>query len=256
MRSAFITGGSRGIGLGCATALAERGYALAINGVRKQELVQPVLDELRAAGSPRVVYCQGDVGDADARERIVAQLRAEFDCLHVLVNNAGVAPRERKDVLDTSLESYQRLLRINCEGPFFLTQALARWMIEQKQADPAFTGCVVNVNSISATVVSTDRGEYCVSKAGLAMVTQLFAVRLGAFDIPVFEVRPGITRTDMTAAVAEKYDRRIADGLCVTPRWGTPADTGKVVATLAEGAFPYSTGQVILVDGGLSIPRL
>ena len=147
-------------------------------------------------------------------------------------------------------------MRINCEGPYFLTQSVANWMIRQKQADPDFHGCIINVNSISATVVSTSRGEYCVSKAGLAMVTQLFAARLGEFDLPVYEVRPGITRTDMTAGVTAKYDQLIADGLCVTPRWGSPDDVGKAVAVLASGAFPYSTGQVVMVDGGLTIPRL
>ena len=173
-----------------------------------------------------------------------------------MVNNAGVAPKERKDILETSEESYQRVLSINCEGPYFLTQAVANWLIRQKKNNADFFGTIINVNSISATVASVNRGEYCVSKAGFAMTTQLFAARLGEMDIPVYEVRPGVIKTDMTSGVTEKYDKLIADGLCVTKRWGLPEDIGKAVAVLARHEFPYSTGQVIMVDGGLTIPRL
>lgn len=256
MKTAIVTGGSRGIGLGCAQHLAAAGYAISFNGMRPEDQVTDVIEKLKTAGAPEVIYCQGDIGTPEGRTAIMDQTRAAFGQLNVLVNNAGVAPLERNDVLQTSGESYQRLMRINCEGPYFLTQAAANWLIEQKQAEAAFEGCIVNVNSISATVVSTNRGEYCVSKAGLAMVTQLFAARLGEFDLPVFEVRPGVTKTDMTAGVTEKYDKLIADGLCVTPRWGFPDDVGKAVAALASGAFMYSTGQVIMIDGGLGIPRL
>ncbi len=256
MKTALITGGSRGIGLGCAKALAASGHAIAINGIRAESEVADVLAELHAAGAPEVIYCQGDVGSSEGRAAILATLRSRFPRLNVLVNNAGVAPAERKDVLETTEESFQRLMRINLEGPYFLTQAAANWMIESRQADTAFDGCIINVNSISATVVSVNRGEYCVSKAGLGMVTQLFAARLGEFGIPVYEVRPGVTKTDMTSGVTDKYDKLIAEGLCVTPRWGFPEDVGKAVASLATGNFPYSTGQVIMVDGGLTIPRL
>jgi NAD(P)-dependent dehydrogenase (short-subunit alcohol dehydrogenase family) len=253
---ALITGGSRGIGLGCALALAREGYRIAINGMRPADQVTDVLELIRQSGAPEVVYCQGDVGNSDDRSRILDEVRDHFGALHVLVNNAGVAPAERRDVLETTVESFHRLMAINLEAPYFLTQAVANWLIEQKQADPTFHGCIINVNSISATVVSTNRGEYCVSKAGLAMVTQLFAARLGEYDLPVYEVRPGVTRTDMTAGVTEKYDKLIADGLCVTPRWGYPEDVGKAVASLARRDFPYSTGQIIMIDGGLTIPRL
>ena len=256
MKTALITGGSRGIGFGCATQLAAAGYSVAINGMRAEAEVTPAVEELKAAGAPDVIYCQGDVGTAEGRTAIMDRFCDEFDQLNVLVNNAGVAPAERRDVLDTSEDSYQRLMRINCEGPYFLTQVAANWMIGQKRNKPEFDGCIINVNSISATVVSTNRGEYCVSKAGLAMVTQLFAARLGEFGIPVYEIRPGVTRTDMTSGVTEKYDRLIEEGLCVTPRWGSPEDVGRAAAALASGAFPYSTGQVIMVDGGLTIPRL
>jgi len=254
--TSLITGGSRGIGLGVALALAKEGHRIAINGMRPQEQVTEVLDQIKAAGAPEVLYCQGDVGTEEGRAAILDRIRSEFGSLNVLVNNAGVAPAERKDVLETTPESYQRVMGINLEGPYFLTQAVANWLIEQKNTDPAFEGTIINVNSISATVVSTNRGEYCVSKAGLSMVTQLFAARLGEFDLPVYEVRPGVTKTDMTAGVTEKYDKLIAEGLCVTPRWGFPEDIGKAVASLARRDFPYSTGQTIMIDGGLTIPRL
>lgn len=252
---ALVTGGSRGIGLGAAQALAKAGFDLVINGMRDKEQVGETLDLLRAAGGS-VVYAQGDVGSSAGRNAVLGAVRSAFGRLNVLVNNAGVAPKERLDLLETTEESYQRLMRINCEGPFFLSQAAANWMIEQKTADPTFAGCIINVNSISATVVSTNRGEYCVSKAGLGMITQLFAARLGEYEIPVYELRPGITKTDMTAGVTEKYDKLITEGLCVTRRWGYPEDTGKAVVALATQTFPYATGQVITLDGGLTIPRL
>ena len=254
--TALITGGSRGIGLGCALSLAKEGHRIAINGMRPESDVTEVLDQIKAAGAPEVLYCQGDVGTEEGRAAILDRIRTEFGSLNILVNNAGVAPAERKDVLETTLESYRRLMSINLEGPYFLTQAVANWMIEQKQADASFQGSIINVNSISAIVASVNRGEYCVSKAGLGMVTQLFAARLGEFDIPVYEVRPGVIKTDMTSGVTEKYDKLIADGLCVTPRWGLPDDIGKAVASLARRDFPYSTGQTIMIDGGLTIPRL
>jgi NAD(P)-dependent dehydrogenase (short-subunit alcohol dehydrogenase family) len=174
----------------------------------------------------------------------------------VLVNNAGVAPEERADLLEAGEESFDRLLRINLKGPHFLTQAVARWMIEQKEASADYAGCIVNVTSISAVVASPDRGEYCVSKAGLAMASRLWAVRLADVGIPVYEVRPGIIRTDMTAGVAGKYDALIEDGLVPEGRWGTPEDVGRAVAALALGEVPYATGSVLVVDGGLTLPRL
>jgi NAD(P)-dependent dehydrogenase (short-subunit alcohol dehydrogenase family) len=254
-RVALVTGGSRGIGLGCAQHLAALGFDLAINGVRAEaDVVQP-LEALRAPGV-KVAYCRGDIGDSESRTRILEGVRRAFGRLDVLVNNAGVAPKERRDLLDATEESFDYVIGTNLRGVYFLTQAAARWMVEQRKADGGFQGCIINVSSISATVASVNRGEYCVAKAGLSMTTQLFAARLGEFGIPVYEVRPGVIRTDMTAGVQEKYDRLIADGLCVTPRWGTPDDVGRAVSALARGDFPYSTGQVIMVDGGLTLPRL
>jgi Dehydrogenases with different specificities (related to short-chain alcohol dehydrogenases) len=176
--------------------------------------------------------------------------------LHILVNNAGIAPRERKDILEATEESFKEVLTTNLQGPYFLTQSVANYMIEQQKNDPSFKGAIINVSSISATVASVNRGEYCIAKAGVAMATQLFAARLGEYNIPVYEIRPGVIKTDMTAGVSEKYDKLIAGGLMIQSRWGLPEDVGKAVAALALGYFPYSTGQVIMVDGGMSVPRL
>ena len=252
---ALITGGSRGIGYGIAEHLARAGFDLAINGVRPEEAACEALDGLRALGA-EVIYCPGDVASREARTEMLNKVRDQFGRLNLLVNNAGVAPTERRDILDATEESFQHVLTTNLQGAYFLMQAAANWMIEQRAEGPDFTGCIVNVSSISATVASVNRGEYCVAKAGLSMATQLFAARLGEFDIPVYEVRPGLIRTDMTAGVTDKYDKLIEDGLCVQQRWGYPDDVGRAVAALARGDFPYSTGQVILVDGGLTLPRL
>ena len=252
---ALITGGSRGIGYGIAEHLAKAGFDLAINGVRPEEAAQEALDKLRALGA-NVVYCPGDVASREARTTMLDKIRDQFGRLNVLVNNAGVAPTERRDILEATEESFQQVLMTNLQGAYFLTQAAANWMIQQRAEIADFTGCIVNISSISATVASVNRGEYCVAKAGLSMATQLFAARLGEFDIPVYEVRPGIIRTDMTAGVTGKYDKLIDDGLCVQKRWGYPDDVGRAVAALARGDFPYSTGQVIMVDGGLTLPRL
>lgn len=252
---ALVTGGSRGIGLGIAEYLANAGFDLAINGMRDEANVSEPLEKLRALGA-EVIYCQGNIGDSASRKSILDKIKGHYGRLNVLVNNAGVAPKERLDVLEASEESYDYVMDINLKGAYFLTQGAAQYMVAQKQADASFEGAIISVSSISATVVSVNRGEYCVAKAGLSMMTQLFAARLGDFDIPVYEVRPGVTKTDMTSGVTEKYDKLIADGLCVTKRWGFPDDVGKAVSSLATGNFPYSTGQVIHIDGGLTIPRL
>ena len=254
-RVALVTGGTRGIGLGCAQALAAEGWDLALCGVREQEAVQPALDELAAAGA-EVAYVRADIAEDDAAERLLSAVRERFGRLDLLVNNAGVAPRERKDLLEATRESFDRLLRINLRGPYFLTQAAAGYLLEQKAADPGFRGCIVFITSVSATTASVNRGEYCISKAGLAMASLLYATRLAGEGIPVYEVRPGIIRTDMTAAVAAKYDQLIEGGLTLQRRWGTPEDVGRAVAMLARGDLPYSTGQVLMVDGGMSVRRL
>jgi 3-oxoacyl-[acyl-carrier protein] reductase len=254
-RVALITGGGRGIGLGIARRLAVEGCDVAVCGTRAQEAVAGALDELRALGAD-VLYCRADVSDREARDAMMADIQAHFGRLNVLVNNAGVAPIVRADILEATEESFERVMRINLQGPYFLTQAVANWMIEQRQRDAGFEGCIVNISSISATVASTSRGEYCISKAGVSMATRLWAVRLGEFGIPVYEVRPGVIETDMTRPVKDKYDKLIGEGLLVQSRWGMPEDVGKAVAALVRGDLAYSTGQVLLVDGGLTLQRL
>lgn len=252
---ALVTGGSRGIGLGIAKCLANNGFDLAINGMRAEEDTADSLDELRSLGV-EVAYCRGDVADSAQRQNIFDIINKKFGRLNVLVNNAGVAPKERKDILEATEESFDYVLKTNLNSAYFLSQTAANWMISQKKSNSEFQGAIINISSISATIASVNRGEYCVAKAGMSMMTQLFAVRMGEYNIPVYEVRPGIIATDMTSGVKEKYDKLLSEGLCVTSRWGLPEDVGLAVASLATGNFPYSTGQVIMVDGGLSIPRL
>ena len=252
---ALITGGSRGIGLGIAKELANAGFNLAINGVRPQESVQSVLDELSEFGV-EVIYAQGDVSKKKDRESIFQTVTGKFGQLNVLVNNAGIAPRERKDILEASEEIFDEVLNINLKGPYFLTQLFASHMVTFKKENPDFECCIINVSSVSATVASVNRGEYCISKAGIAMATKLWAARLGEFDIPVYEIQPGVIATDMTAGVTEKYDRLFEQGLTIQKRWGMPDDVGKVALAMATGLLPYSTGQVVIVDGGMTIQRL
>jgi 3-oxoacyl-[acyl-carrier protein] reductase len=251
----IITGGTRGIGLGIAGCLAREGHALALCGVRDAAECEPQIKPLCEAGA-EVAYFQCDVSQTAARASMLDAVRRRFGRLNFLVNNAGVAPNVRADLLDAGEESFERVMRINLQGPYFLTQAVARWLVEQKKADRTLRAGIVNVSSISATVASVNRGEYCISKAGVAMMTQLWAVRLAEFDIPVYEVRPGIIQTDMTAAVQAKYDKLIEEGLLLQKRWGKPDDIGKAVAALTRGDLPYSTGQIVMVDGGMTVARL
>ena len=254
-RSALVTGGTRGIGLGIARALAREGWDLALGGVRPEDEVRAVVEELSRDGRA-VIYVRGDVASPDHRRGIAAAVRERFGVVNALVNNAGRAPRVRADLLAATEESFEELLRANLQGPYFLTQAIAREQVERRRADASFEARIVFVTSVSAEMASPNRGEYCVSKAGLAMAARLFAARLAEDGIPVYEVRPGIIATDMTAPVRDVYHRRIADGLVPERRWGEPDDVGKVVAALLRGDVPYATGTVVHVDGGLSIPRL
>jgi len=254
-RVALITGGSRGIGYGIASQLAEAGYDLVINGVREAQAVTSQLQELEKAGS-RVLYCRANISSEEDRTRMLDDINAFYGRLDILINNAGIAPRERKDILEASEESFTELIDTNLKGPYFLTQSVARWMIAQQNERKDFEGCIINISSISAVVASVNRGEYCIAKAGVSMATQLYAVRLAEFNIPVYEVRPGIIQTDMTAGVTEKYDRLIEGGLTLQKRWGFPQDVGKAVRALVDGYLAYSTGQVLNVEGGMLIQRL
>jgi len=254
-KTALITGGSRGIGLGIAKELAKENFNLAINGVRHEESVQSVLDELKAFGVD-VIYARGNVSDKTQRQNIFNTVIKKFGYLNVLINNAGIAPKERKDILEASEESFEYVLDINLKGPYFLTQLFANHMVKQKSKDADFMCCIINVSSVSASVASVNRGEYCISKAGIAMATKLWAARLGEFNIPVYEIQPGIIKTDMTSGVTEKYDKLFSEGLAIQTRWGLPEDIGKVAVSMATGMMPYSTGQVVMVDGGMTVQRL
>lgn len=254
-QTSLITGGSRGIGLGIARELAKAGFNIAINGVRDKETLRPVLDELEALGI-KAVYVQGNVGDKQERDAMLQSVLDAFGHLNVLVNNAGIAPKERKDILEATEESFDHLINVNLKGPYFLTQQVANYFVEQKKKDMAYPCCIVNISSVSAILASVNRGEYCISKAGIAMATKLWASRLGEYNIPVYEVQPGIIKTDMTAGVIEKYDKLFASGIAIQSRWGLPEDVGRAVKALASGDFPYSTGQVIMVDGGQTVGRL
>ena len=252
---ALVTGGSRGIGFAIALELARNGYDLAINGIREEKKLGNVLEDVRDAGA-RVVYCRGDISVSAERQNVFNQVMSEFGRVNLLVNNAGVAPLERMDALDLTEESYDRVMRINLKGPYFLTRLIAARMIEQRIADSGFSGMVINIGSVSATVVSPNRAEYCISKAGYAMQSRIWAVRLAEYGIPVYEVRPGVIRTDMTSAVVGKYDRLIEEGLNIQPRWGSPDDVAASVVALARGSFPFSSGGVFMVDGGMTVQRL
>lgn len=252
---ALVTGGARGIGLGISRRLAAEGWSLAICGTRAESDVQPAIDEIRSASS-EVSYFQANVAESADRSRLIEAIRARFGRIDALVNNAGIAPRARADILDATEASFEELIRVNLQGPYFLTQAVARWMIEERAADGTFGGCIVNISSVSSTVASVNRGDYCVSKAGISMATRLWAVRLAEHGISVYEVRPGVIDTDMTAVVHDRYDRLIEQGLMLQARWGQPEDVGNAVAMLLRGDLPYSTGQVIMVDGGMTVDRL
>ena len=251
---ALVTGGTRGIGLGVARALAREGWTLALCGLRSREEVADVVSELASLGND-AEYWPADIGSPSDRVRLLSSIVSHFGTLHALVNNAGRAPRVRADLLAATEESFEEVMRTNLQGPYFLTQAVAR-LLTQQEPHERTPRAIVFVTSVSADMASPHRGEYCVSKAGLAMTAKLFAVRLAPDRIPVYEVRPGIIATDMTAGVKEMYDTRIADGLVPDGRWGQPDDVGRAVATLLRGDVAYATGTIIHVDGGLSIPRL
>ena len=251
---ALITGSSRGIGLGIARCLGAT-HDLVINGVREKDEVAEVIQELGATGA-EVAYAQGDVSTAEGRAGILSRAKEVFGRLDVLVNNAGVAPKKRHDLLEADQEELDWMIGVNCTGPHLLTQQAATWMIEEREGDPELPLSIIFVTSISAESATPNRGGYCMAKAASSMSARLFAVRLAEHSIPVYEVRPGIIATDMTAPVKDKYDAFIADGNLLDARWGTPEDIGKAVAALVRGDLPYATGAVLTIDGGLGIPRL
>lgn len=250
---ALVTGGARGIGLGISIALARQGFSVAVCGRSAPNKVADSMSLIRAEGAV-AEYFSCDISSADEREAMLSRVEEAFGVPDVLVNNAGVAPEVRSDILEMTQESFARVMAINLEGPFFLTQAVARRMVAKGKSNRF--RCIINTGSVSADYASISRGEYCISKAGVAMATKLWACRLAEFGIMAYEVRPGVVHSDMTACVTAKYDKLIADGLTLQNRWGEPDDVGAVVASLASGAFGYSTGQVINVDGGMTVLRL
>jgi 3-oxoacyl-[acyl-carrier protein] reductase len=252
---ALITGGTRGIGLGIAQKLAEDGLDLALNGVRPESEVRPVLDELRKSGV-RVEYFPGNIALAEDRDSILADIQEKYDRINFLVNNAGVAPRVRADILEVKEEDFDHLMDINLKGTFFLTQAVANRMKEWKAMDTDEDFSILTITSVSARLASTNRVAYCMAKAGLSMMNQVFAVKMAEFGIPVYEIQPGVIETDMTEKVKELYLERIESGLTLEPRLGKPEDIGKAVAALLRGDLPYATGQIITLDGGMTIGRL
>jgi NAD(P)-dependent dehydrogenase (short-subunit alcohol dehydrogenase family) len=255
-RVALVTGSRRGIGRAVAVELARRGFDVAVNGTAPREQAGDLPAAFEGLAG-RAVYLPANIGRADHRAALVEGVRAAFGRIDLLVNNAGMAPRKRMDLLEATEESFDEVLAVNLKGPYFLTQAVARWMIELRESLGAdYRPRIVNVSSISAYTSSPMRGEYCVSKAGLTMMTKLYADRLAEFGIPVYELRPGVIRTDMTQPVTEKYDALIAGGLTPIRRWGEPHDVALAVAAIAEGFFPFSTGEVFNIDGGFHLHRL
>jgi len=252
---AFVTGASRGIGRGIALELAAHGYDVVVSATRLEGPLQETVARIESM-CVRCLPVAGDLADCACHTRLLDETLAAFGRIDLLVNNAGVAPSTRLDILETTAESYDRVMGINLRGPFFFTQLVARQMVRQVQAGTATRPAIVFITSISADTASPNRAEYCLSKAGLSMAAQNFAVRLAEYGISVYEIRPGIIATDMTAGVKEKYDRLIAEGLLLQPRWGTPEDIGKAVAALAEGCLGYATGAVIEVGGGFGVKRL
>ena len=248
-KTAIVTGGAGGIGFGTAQQLAADGFNIAIFDIKDQSTASENIAQLNEAGSDTMYY-RGNIANVSDCYSFVEKVIGKYRKIDVLVNNSGVAPKVRADMLETTEESIDYVFGVNIKGTFFMTQAVARRMIEQND------GIIVNISSISAYTASVNRGEYCLSKAGIAMLTQLLAAELAADGIGVYEVRPGIIATDMTAGVQEKYNTAIAGGLLPIPRWGTPEDIGEAVSLLCSGRLRYSTGDVLNVDGGFHLRRL
>lgn len=257
---ALVTGASRGIGAGIALALAREGYDIAGLATRPDPAntatglyaVKQAVEQAGAAFLPLA----GDIACLEDHERILRETLDAFGRVDVLVNNAGVAPLERLNLLECRPESFDRLMNINLRGPYFFTRHVARQMVRQVESGAPVKPAIIFITSISSRVASINRAEYCVSKAGLSMTAQCFAVALAQHGINVYDLQPALIETDMTAGVREKYDRLIAEGLLLTPRWGTPEDVGKAVVGLVSGYLDYSPGAVIEIGGGFSVPRL
>ncbi len=253
--SAVVTGSSRGIGREIAIALGNLGFNVVVNYASSRTAADQAVKEVQAAGG-QAVAIQADISSAADRRRLLEQAVSAFGPIHLLVNNAGIAPLQRRDILEAEEESFDQLIQTNLKGPFFLTQACAKHMLTNAPDVAGRRGNIITISSISAYTASVNRADYCIAKAGLTMMTSLFAVRLAASGINVYEIRPGIIQTDMTAGVKEKYDRLIAGGLTPIARWGQPNDVARAVTAIAQGLLPFSTGEVINVDGGFHLRQL
>ena len=255
-RVAVVTGGGRGIGRGIVLALAEMGFRLVVNYRSDISAARSACAEAEARGSPRAGLFRADVANLAEGRQLLESTLEQHGRVDLWVNNAGIAPEQRLDLLETTPESWDRVLTTNLRGPFFLSQVVARRMIELAAAGIVAEPQIVFITSISSRFASISRPEYCVAKAGLSMVAQLFAIRLAGEGIRVYEIRPGLIETDMTSSVHESYSAKIAAGMTPIRRWGTPEDVGRAVAAIASGAFPYTTGEVFNVDGGLNLRAL
>ena len=258
---ALVTGSSRGIGRGIALSLAEVGFSLVINYAGNASAAAATVEECLSAAKEKgysidAIAVKADIGNAEARASLLQETRRHFGRLDLLVNNAGITSIGRADLLDATEEAFDRLMGVNLKGPFFLSQAAASWMIEETNQNPELRPKIVTISSISGYTVSVNRGDYCMAKAALGMMTKLFAVRLAEHGINVYEICPGIIASDMTAPVKEKYDRLIGDGLTPIRRWGLPEDVGQAVIAIASDQFRFSTGEVFNVDGGFHIRQL
>jgi 3-oxoacyl-[acyl-carrier protein] reductase len=254
-RVALVTGAGRGIGRGIALALAEKNWSVVVNYRGNAAAATETVQLVEKAGG-RGLAVPANIAEAVDRQRLIDETLAKFGQIDLLVNNAGMAPRQRLDILETSESSYDEVMAVNLKGPFFLTQQVARLMVDQLQAGLVSQPKIVNISSISAYTSSPNRGEYCLSKAGMSMMTALFADRLAEYGLNVYEIRPGVIETDMTSGVKAKYDDLINQGLTPIRRWGQPDDIGRAVVAIAEGYLPFSTGEVINVDGGFHLHRL
>jgi 3-oxoacyl-[acyl-carrier protein] reductase len=253
-KTAIVTGGSRGIGFAISQQLSSDGYNIVIMGVSPEESHEDNLKILKDKGI-EYTYIQGDISKTEDRQRCVDDAVAKYGAIDVLVNNAGVAPSVRADLLEMTEESFDRVVRINTKGTMFMTQTVAKQMLKQ-EIKGRKRGTIVNISSCSAVVSSTSRGEYCISKAGVSMLTTLYADRLASEDIFVYEVRPGVISTNMTFGVKEKYDTLLEQGVFPIKRWGMPEDIAQVVSAFCSDKFLYTTGNYIDVDGGFHIQKL
>jgi len=257
----LVTGSTHGIGKAIVLELAKLDYSVVINGAATKILSEEYYSELKTIFGQgiddRILFIQANISKKEDRESLIGKIKEKFNRIDVLVNNAGVAPKIRKDILETSEESYDRVMSINLKGPYFLTQTISKWMIQlQEELKDTYQPYIINISSINRYTASVNRGEYCLSKSAMNMMTKLFGERLAEYEIFVYEISPGIIDTPMTEKIRDKYDKLIKEGLTPIKRWGKPIDIAKPVVAIVSGFLPFSTGSVIDIDGGFHIRRL